>query len=223
MNFGERIASFRKSKNITQEALAQQLGVTNQAVSKWESGQCCPDITLLPRIADIFGISLDTLFGRPAPAASPRTLPWEDDGTLRAVVFVGHQLVEQHPAAKEITIQYEGDVVNVESAFSVTCENVEGNVTSGGSVTCENVEGNVDAQGSVTCGDVEGNVSAGGNAACDNIEGNLNAGGNVTCENVEGDVTAGGMAICGDVSGRVNSGKDAMKTMWQNMAPDNWK
>ena len=46
--FGARIASYRKEKELTQEALAQRLGVTNQAVSKWESDQCCPDIMLLP-------------------------------------------------------------------------------------------------------------------------------------------------------------------------------
>lgn len=52
--FGQRIAALRKSKGMTQEALAQRLGITNQAVSKWESDQCCPDIMQLPALADIF-------------------------------------------------------------------------------------------------------------------------------------------------------------------------
>ena len=51
-------------QNITQESLAQQLGVTNQAVSKWKSEQCCPDVILLPRLADLFHISMDELFER---------------------------------------------------------------------------------------------------------------------------------------------------------------
>lgn len=59
----EQIASLRKEKGITQEELAQALGVTNQAVSKWESAQCCPDIQLLPDIADYFGVSIDELMG----------------------------------------------------------------------------------------------------------------------------------------------------------------
>lgn len=59
----EQIAFLRKQKEITQEELAQILGVTNQSVSKWESGNCCPDIQLLPRIADYFGISIDELIG----------------------------------------------------------------------------------------------------------------------------------------------------------------
>ena len=67
MSFAEIIVRYRKELGLTQEALAQKLGVTNQAVSKWESGQSCPDIALLPRIADVFGITMDELFGRVAP------------------------------------------------------------------------------------------------------------------------------------------------------------
>lgn len=223
MTLGTQISNFRKQQGITQEALAQQLGITNQAVSKWESDQCCPDVTLLPKLADIFGISLDTLFGRETPHAPTMPLPWADDGVLRAVLFVGRQLIDGHPAAQEITFQYEGDALNIESAFSVTCEDVEGNIHAGGSVSCADVDGNVDASGSVSCGDVAGNVNAGGNASCGDIDGNLKAGGNVNCGDVAGDVQAGGMASCGDVSGSVNSGKDAMAKMWQKMMPNNWE
>lgn len=60
----ENIAFFRKKTGITQEELANALGVTNQAVSKWESGKCAPDIQLLPYIAEYFNISIDELFGR---------------------------------------------------------------------------------------------------------------------------------------------------------------
>lgn len=59
----ENIAFFRKKRGITQEELANALGVTNQAVSKWESGKCAPDIQLLPDIAEYFNISIDELFG----------------------------------------------------------------------------------------------------------------------------------------------------------------
>ena len=63
MNLGEQILFLRKSRQITQERLAQELGVTNQAVSKWESGQCMPDIQLLPDIARFFKVSVDELLG----------------------------------------------------------------------------------------------------------------------------------------------------------------
>lgn len=64
MKICENIALLRKQRGLTQEGLANALGVTNQAVSKWESGQNCPDISLLPRIADLLRVSLDELMGR---------------------------------------------------------------------------------------------------------------------------------------------------------------
>lgn len=62
MKLNEQIAFLRKEKGITQEELANALGVSNQAVSKWENGQCCPDVQLLPDIARYFNVSLDQLF-----------------------------------------------------------------------------------------------------------------------------------------------------------------
>ena len=63
IKINEQIAFLRKQKGLTQEELAQALGVTNQAVSKWESAQCCPDIQLLPDLAKIFDVSIDELIG----------------------------------------------------------------------------------------------------------------------------------------------------------------
>lgn len=63
MKIHEQITFLRKQKGLTQEELAKALGVSNQAVSKWESAQCCPDIQLLPEIAEFFSVSIDELFG----------------------------------------------------------------------------------------------------------------------------------------------------------------
>lgn len=63
MNFSQRIAYIRFSRHLTQEALAHKLGVTPQAVSKWETGMSTPDFDLLPKIAEALDISLDVLFG----------------------------------------------------------------------------------------------------------------------------------------------------------------
>lgn len=60
---GKRIIENRKRLGLTQDRLAEQLGVTAQAVSKWENDQSCPDITTLPKLAEIFGISTDELLG----------------------------------------------------------------------------------------------------------------------------------------------------------------
>ena len=63
MKLNEQIAFLRKQKGMTQENLANILGVTNQTVSKWEAAQCCPDIQLLPVIAELFEVSIDELMG----------------------------------------------------------------------------------------------------------------------------------------------------------------
>lgn len=59
---GENIKELRKAKGISQEALANVLGVTFQAVSKWETGITAPDVALIPAIASFFGVSIDELF-----------------------------------------------------------------------------------------------------------------------------------------------------------------
>lgn len=60
---GENIKRLRREKELTQETLADFLGVTFQSVSKWERGESYPDITMLPEIADFFKVSVDELFG----------------------------------------------------------------------------------------------------------------------------------------------------------------
>lgn len=61
--FGDRISFLRKLKGLTQAQLAEKLGISAQAVSKWESGLSCPDIMMLVPLADIFGVSTDMLLG----------------------------------------------------------------------------------------------------------------------------------------------------------------
>ena len=64
MNLGKTIFELRKTKNVTQEALAAELGVTAAAVSKWENGYTLPDILMLCALADFFGVTTDELLGR---------------------------------------------------------------------------------------------------------------------------------------------------------------
>lgn len=58
---GEKIAVLRKEKGMTQLELAEMMGVTDKAVSKWERDLSCPDVNTLPKLAEIFGISMDEL------------------------------------------------------------------------------------------------------------------------------------------------------------------
>ena len=83
---GIRIAELRRKKNMTQEELAAELGVTAQAVSKWENDLSCPDITLLPQLARLFGVTIDELLGN---QNQPETtlLPEEQRKPLKDMIF----------------------------------------------------------------------------------------------------------------------------------------
>lgn len=229
--FGERLASYRKNLGLSQEGLAQLVGVTNQAVSKWESDQCCPDIMLLPTLADVFEISIDELFGRSAPAneetpqqdaqadaqADAQTviadLPWPDDNDLRAVCYIGHRLIDytetQRMAQDEsAALHFSGTVRDIHSAYSVVVEDgtIHGDVHADDSVKCGNVCGNVIARDSVRCGDVGGSVSAEDAVSCGNVAGSVTAGDAVNCGDVGGSVNAGDGIKCGNIEGNATAG-----------------
>ena len=61
MNVGQKIKELRQENGLTQEDLAEQLGVSFQAISRWENGTTYPDITLLPIIANMFDVTIDYL------------------------------------------------------------------------------------------------------------------------------------------------------------------
>ncbi|MBQ8555355.1 MAG: helix-turn-helix transcriptional regulator [Clostridia bacterium] len=71
LTLGRRIQALRKQQGMTQEALAEHMGVSAQAVSKWENDQSCPDIMALPRLAQALGTSVDALLTGESSAASP--------------------------------------------------------------------------------------------------------------------------------------------------------
>ena len=207
MSIGSKIAQSRKEKGITQETLAQMLNVTNQAVSKWESDQCCPDIQILPKLADTFGITIDALFDRETIIpVDIKNLPWEDDDTIRVVLYQGHKLLKNSTHAGDFVFKYEGPAKNINSAISVDCGDVQGDIDAGADVKCGNVDGNVDAGADVYCGNVAGHVDAGADVHCGNVDGNVDAGADVSCGNVEGSVDAGANVSCTDVKGDIDAG-----------------
>lgn len=67
MTLGEKIASARKEKGMTQEMLAEQLGVTRQAVARWETGLSVPDAGMLVRIAGALDTTVNDLLGEEEP------------------------------------------------------------------------------------------------------------------------------------------------------------
>ena len=75
VTMGKRIADLRKQKGMTQEQLASRVGVTAQAVSKWENDLSCPDISILSHLAEVLDVTTDELLGK----AQLRSLSVEDN------------------------------------------------------------------------------------------------------------------------------------------------
>ena len=86
--FAERLKELRKMRRFSQHALAERLGISQQAVGKWETGKSTPDPATLREIADIFEVSVDLLLGRelipPASAGAAGEVLLPILGTVRA-------------------------------------------------------------------------------------------------------------------------------------------
>jgi len=73
MNIAETLKYFRRNKNLSQEKLAEELGISRQAVSKWEDGAAEPDTKNLIKLAEIFNVPLNELTGLPEVLKKPET------------------------------------------------------------------------------------------------------------------------------------------------------
>lgn len=177
----ENIVNRRKTMGLSQEKLAEKLGVTFQAVSKWENGKSTPDITLLPLLADIFDCSIDELFGR---KASKCDLPWEDDGNIRLVMFEGTKYIAKRSNGKDFTAKLSGDAKNVTANCNLVIDgNVEGDCIAAHTMNISgDVCGKVDSGHTVSVGgDVNGDCNCGHSivAGCD-INGDVKCGSTVS-------------------------------------------
>ncbi len=215
----DTISFYRKRQGLTQEELAKKLGVTNQSVSKWESAQCCPDIGLLPMLADIFEISIDELFGRKNEKEIHydlcSELPWNDDNTIRVFRTLGKKILESTDENGIINITFPKDCYKTEGRFfkvevmgNINCDaSINGDVVCQGNIECNDINGDVkECRGNISAaGDINGKVSCGNNVACgDNISGNVSCGDNVACgKSIEGDVDCGGKVECREIKGNV--------------------
>lgn len=99
-SIGRKIAFYRKAKGFTQEELAEKLGVTPQAVSKWENDVSCPDIALLAPLARLLGVTVDELLCA-KPPEGVRFAPEEERKSLEELTL------------KIYVNSTEGDVVRV--------------------------------------------------------------------------------------------------------------
>ena len=126
MTIGEKIADLRKKKGWTQAEFGEMLGVSNQAVSKWESGMSMPDIMLLPHIAEAFECSIDELFDYlpKKERADLHILPGDFDcGGMERYLSrqIKSQLDQSGSTNKFLEIMAE----NLSGEFELTDENIE--------------------------------------------------------------------------------------------------
>ena len=114
MKIGSNIAALRKEKGITQEEHANALGVSAQAVSKWENNSSCPDVSLLTVIADYFGVTVDALLRSGAEEITRADPPSTDDNV--AAVRGGKRNVRikvTQPNGKETNVKVPFGVVKM--------------------------------------------------------------------------------------------------------------
>ena len=87
MTIGKRIGLLRKEKGLTQEELASHMGVSPQAVSKWENDQTCPDISALPKLARLFDVTVDELLEGKEALPAVRVLPPEQRKDIKDMLL----------------------------------------------------------------------------------------------------------------------------------------
>ena len=150
MNLGNNIKQLRQQKNLTQEQIAEKLGVTYQAVSKWETNANTPDISLLPAIASLLGVSIDALFADNLMAFSDIHSFMRDDDVIRVVQMRGTKIVKVSSAVSP-------DDPPIEIAFPHNCNDrtqyfkveVYGHIFSDSSIN-----GDVVCHQTIQCGDI---------------------------------------------------------------------
>lgn len=221
----DTICFFRKQQGLTQEELAQKLGVTNQTVSKWESAQCCPDISLLPKLAAIFDKSIDELFGITTEKEIHYDLctefPWNDDNTIRIIQTRGKKIIKSQEATTAIEVVFPQNCnentkqyFQVEVFGNISCDgSINGDVICNGTIECNQINGDIkECSNNISCnGDISGSVNTDNNLSCGgSINGGVNCGNKLSCGgSINGAVCCDNSVACGGfISGDVDCGGD---------------
>ncbi len=156
------ISKYRKRSGLSQVELAERLGVTFQAVSKWETAKCAPDIALLPIMADLFGCYIDELFSRDVKTEIHydhcAEFPWADDNVVRIFQTIGKKIIKKQEDnncievifprnCNETTRQY----FKVEVFGNIVSDSsINGDVICHGRIDCHEINGNITSQGDVS-------------------------------------------------------------------------
>lgn len=229
LKLNDNICFYRKKQGLTQEELAQRLGVTNQSVSKWESAQCCPDISLIPRLADIFEISIDELFDN-----EPRTSVTKgvNDNKKDAVFSEAMKIMKESGTVstsllqRKLNIGYEqavhlidllkGEVKDKEdcsSQFSWPNDDILRVVVARGKkvISVDDIDKTIDITFPKNCNETTRQyfkVEVFGNICCDaSINGDVIAHGQIECNEINGDIKEckSNISCKGDINGDVSA------------------
>ena len=126
-SFSDNFKSMRKQRGLTQEQIAETLGVSCQAVSKWETNSSYPDISLLPIIADYFGVSVDYLIGHDTSkqveeinAVCVQVGELFDQGRAWEAISILREMLIKHPGNEKL-------MYNLAWALSGTCKDSKEN------------------------------------------------------------------------------------------------
>ena len=218
----DRIAQLRKRDKLSQETLANMLGITFQAVSKWENNVSCPDISIMPSIAKIFNVPIGYLFGEEVYNEKAYTdrqeIPenngnntfngeniircdWNDDGVVRVVVARGHELIKSQELDEKIK-----QFVSVQLNTNINGGKIDSQLSISIPQESEVTNSTLTAGNSINCGDITdgGTMSAGNSINCGDItaSGTITAGCSINCGDISesGTVSAGDYIQCGDIS-----------------------
>ena len=126
MILATNILKHRKKIGLSQEELANHLGVTFQAVSKWENAKAAPDITFLPIMADIFECSIDDLFSHVPKGRRKEMNLLSDDSVSECMKkHIGEQVKYQldHNGSTDKLLEVMAE--NLSGQFELTDENIE--------------------------------------------------------------------------------------------------
>lgn len=203
------IFKHRKRSGLSQDELAHRLGVTFQAVSKWENAKAAPDIAFLPIMADIFGCYIDELFSREVKREIHydhcAVFPWPDDAVVRGVVCEGRKILQCNALLDRFTFEITGEAKHVQSECNIEVNgNVSGGCKAGKSINVSGVvSGGCNSGAEIVVG---GHLSGGCNSSGDvtvqgSFSGGCNTGGDIVCGgNLSGDINCGGeITVKGDV------------------------
>ena len=127
MTLGEKLSEKRHSKNLTQDDVSEKLGVTPQAVSKWENDASCPDISLLPQLASLYETTVDELLSKES-APTVTFVPPDKRKNFSDMVF-------------RILIQDGGDKVKLNLPMPLVKFAIETGIRMGGmDISCGNAD-----------------------------------------------------------------------------------